>query len=181
MLFQEAAVHNLDWSRKKIDVKMMMMMMIMQLTKLLISRSRSGADRAVDWKDKSRIKSEKRFEILKVKVLRPMLPSRRNILNGDEWSQQQTENSTMLEEFTIEDNRNVENSNKLPGCHLANAWRSHSTILQWRYRNEVSVHSFNSFIHSFKQKPWSLLTFESRSISWCTAVREQCCKPVDWN
>ena len=39
-------------------------------------------------------------------------------------------------------------SNKLPGCHLANAWRSRSKhILQWRYRNEVSVHSF---IHSFK-------------------------------
>ena len=34
-------------------------------------------------------------------------------------------------------------SNKLPGWHLANAWRSRSKhILQWRYRNEVSVHSF---------------------------------------
>ena len=34
-------------------------------------------------------------------------------------------------------------SNKMPGCHLANAWRSRSKhILQWRYRNEVSVHSF---------------------------------------
>ena len=38
--------------------------------------------------------------------------------------------------------------NKLPGCHLANAWRSRSKhILQWRYRNEVSVHS--SFIPPF--------------------------------
>ena len=34
-------------------------------------------------------------------------------------------------------------SNKLRGCHLANAWRSRSKhILQWRYRNEASVHSF---------------------------------------
>ena len=42
-------------------------------------------------------------------------------------------------------------SNKLPGCHLANAWRSRSKhILQWRYyRNEVSVHSF---IHSSETK-----------------------------
>ena len=31
-------------------------------------------------------------------------------------------------------------SNKMPGCHLANAWRSRSKhILQWRYRNEVSI------------------------------------------
>ena len=36
---------------------------------------------------------------------------------------------------------------KLPGCHLANAWRSRSKhILQWRYRNEVSVHSINSTV-----------------------------------
>ena len=39
-------------------------------------------------------------------------------------------------------------SNKMPGCHLANAWRSRSKhILQWRYRNEVSVSiQFNSYI-----------------------------------
>ena len=38
-------------------------------------------------------------------------------------------------------------SNKLPGCHLANALRSRSKhILQWRYRNEVSVHSFIHFV-----------------------------------
>ena len=31
-------------------------------------------------------------------------------------------------------------SNKMPGCHLANACRSRSKhILQWRYRNEVSI------------------------------------------
>ena len=31
-------------------------------------------------------------------------------------------------------------SNKMPGCHLANAWRIRSKqILQWRYRNQVSV------------------------------------------
>ena len=35
-------------------------------------------------------------------------------------------------------------SNKLPGCHLANACRSRSKhILQWRYRNEVSLNIFN--------------------------------------
>ena len=33
----------------------------------------------------------------------------------------------------------------MPGGHLANAWRSRSKhILQWRYRNEVSVQSINS-------------------------------------
>ena len=41
--------------------------------------------------------------------------------------------------------------NKLPGCHLANAWRSRSKhILQWRYRNEVSVHSQQFYVaHHF--------------------------------
>ena len=35
-------------------------------------------------------------------------------------------------------------SNTIPGCHPANAWRSRSKhILQWRYRNEVSVQSIN--------------------------------------
>ena len=34
-------------------------------------------------------------------------------------------------------------SNKMPSCHLANAWRSRSKhVLQWRYRNEVLVHSW---------------------------------------
>ena len=44
-------------------------------------------------------------------------------------------------------------SNKMPGCHLANAWRSRSKhIIQWRYRNEVSVQSIKHirslFLHS---------------------------------
>ena len=39
-------------------------------------------------------------------------------------------------------------SNKMPGCHLANAWRRRSKhILQWRYRNEVSVQSINQINH----------------------------------
>ena len=54
-------------------------------------------------------------------------------------------------------------SNKLPGCRLANAWKSRSKhILQWRYRNEVSVHSF---IHTIKfwmvQLIWILPCFFS--------------------
>ena len=37
-------------------------------------------------------------------------------------------------------------SNKMPGCHLANAWRSRSKhILQWRYSTAMKY----QFIHSF--------------------------------
>ena len=46
-------------------------------------------------------------------------------------------------------------SNKMPGCHLANAWRSRSKlILQWRYRNEVSVHSINLVIVNMVVRPY---------------------------
>ena len=41
-------------------------------------------------------------------------------------------------------------SNKMPGCHLANAWRNRSKhILQWRYRNEVSVQFNQSIVRTF--------------------------------
>ena len=47
-------------------------------------------------------------------------------------------------------------SNKMPGCHLANAWRSRSKhILQWRYRNEVSVSIQFKFIVTPNPQPLS--------------------------
>ena len=51
-------------------------------------------------------------------------------------------------------------SNKMPGCHLANAWRSRSKhILQWRYRNEVSVHHHHHPLYMYSV--WIIDYFES--------------------
>ena len=66
-------------------------------------------------------------------------------------------------------------SNKMPGCHLANAWRSRlKHILQWRYRNEVSAHSWltNAFnLETFCIKVYSFIEITS-DISHMFTIKE---------
>ena len=47
-------------------------------------------------------------------------------------------------------------SNKMPGCHLANAWRSRSKhILQWRYYTAMKYQFIHSFMMMNESKWWN--------------------------
>ena len=68
-------------------------------------------------------------------------------------------------------------SNKMPGYHLANAWRSRSKdILQWRYHNEVSVQSTNQLLLIFLQSchVWMIskiqVNFRFKKLTWIFGV-----------
>ena len=56
-------------------------------------------------------------------------------------------------------------SNKMPGFYPANAWRSRSKhILQWRYRNEVSVQSNNKFSNFLISQTYLSAMISSQSV-----------------
>ena len=58
--------------------------------------------------------------------------------------------------------------NKMPGCHLTDAWRSHSKhILQWRYYTTMKYQFIHSFIDPITSGPTSLWQF----LAICTLIR----------
>ena len=73
-------------------------------------------------------------------------------------------------------------SNKMPGCHLANAWRSRSKhILQWWYRNEVSVQSINQSSWSkWLESSWVTGKVDSSLDSGQTSLSCTCYLTMKW-